>query len=296
MNGSALWWVEWKLAGRRMRREAAVRFAALLLLSLCFLSLLGSGGTDRFLAREWTITALLRAGVSEEEGQGLAGKVATLPPVRDAVYRTPEQAWEEFSERYPGLEALRSGRENPLPGYVEIALKPGRLTEEGMEEVLSALRPLPHVEALLYGGESMTRLFRWKRIANGFLAGGFGFLLFLLFLGFLHQERGRCLLLESEFRFLRDRGVARGRIEAGRAAGASLAALLSAIASCAAAGALLYGMAARFPAVRVVVGPPEELLDPARILPVALYLLAVVALAAGASWLGGRSRAAAKSE
>ncbi|GAB4365352.1 MAG: hypothetical protein Kow00128_07800 [Deltaproteobacteria bacterium] len=296
MTGSALWWVEWKLAGRRMRREAAVRFAALLFLSLCFLLLLWSGGTDRFLSREWTVTALLRSGVSDEEGEGLARKVATLPPVHGAIYRTPAQAWEEFSERYPDLEALRSGRENPLPGYVEIVLKPERLTEEGMEEVLSALRPLPQVETLLYGGESMSRLFRWKRIANGLLAGGFVFLLFLLFLGFVYQEHGRSVLLEADFRFLRDRGVAWGRLAAGRAAAAALASLCLAVAACAAAGAGLYGLAARVPAVRIVLGEPEEFLDPVRILPVGLYLLSVAAIAAAASWLGGRSRASAERE
>jgi len=294
VNTSSLWWIDWKLAGPRMRREAAVRFVALFFLSVCFLALLVSGGVDRFLSREWTITALLRSGVSDEEAEGLAAKIAALPPVLEAAYHTPQQAWEEFSERYPGLDALRSERENPLPGYVEIRMRPDRLSEEGTEEVLSVLRPLSQVETLLSGGDAMPRLFRWKRIANGILLGGFGFLVFLLFLGFLHQERGRSVLLASDLRFLRDRGVAGRRIAAGGAAGSVLGALLLGIVACAAAAASLYALSDRFTAVRVVVGSPDDLLDPGWILPVGLYLLAVSAIAGIASLLGGRGRSPAE--
>lgn len=294
MTASSLLWVDWKLAGKRMRREAAVRFVALFLLSFCFLVLLFSGGADRFLSRQWTVTALLRSGVPDEEGEGLAGKVASLPPVLAAVYRNPQQAWEEFSARYPGIEPLRSGTGNPLPGYVEITMRHDRLSEDGMEEVLSALRPLPQVEALLSGGEQMSRLFRWKRIANGILRGGFLFLAFLLFLGFVYQERGRSVLLGAEFGFLRDRGVTGGRIASGRATGAAVTALFLAIAACAGAAASLYGLSGRFHAVRVAVGTAEELFDPAWILPIVLYLLTVSALAGAASLVGGRTASPAE--
>lgn len=294
MTASSLLWVDWKLAGKRMRREAAVRFVALFLLSFCFLVLLFSGGTDRFLSKHWTVTALLRSGVSDEEGEGLAGKVAALPPVREAVYRSPQEAWKEFSARYPGLEPLRSGEEGPLPGYVEITMRPERLSEDGMEEILSVLRPLPQVETLLSGGEAMPRLFRWKAIANGILRGGFGFLLFLLFLGFVYQERGRSVHLGPDFLFLRDRGVAGGRIAAGRAAGAAVTALLLSTAACAAAAASLLWLSGRFSAVQGAVGTVGDLLDPAWILPVVLYLLAVGALAGAASYLGGRTASPAE--
>lgn len=289
MTASTLLWIDWKLAGKRMRREAAVRFVALFLLCFCFLVLLFSGGTDRFLSRQWTVTALLRSGVSDEEGEGLAAKVAVLPPVLEAVYRNPQQAWEEFSARYPGLEPLRSGVGNPLPGYVEITMRHDRLTEYGMEEVLSALRPLPQVETLLSGGEAMPRLFRWKRIANGILRGGFGFLVLLLFLGFVYQDRERSVLLGADFLFLRDRGVTGGRIAAGRAAGAAVTALFLAIAACAGAAASLYRLSGRFHAVRVAVGTAGELLDPVWIFPIVLYLLMVGALAGVASLIGGRA-------
>lgn len=288
MTASSLLWVDWKLAGRRMRREAAVRFVALFLLSFCFLVLLFSGGTDRFLSRQWTVSALLRPGVSDEEGEGLAAKVAALPTVLEAVYRTPQQAWEEFSARYPGLEPLRSGGGNPLPGYVEITMRHDRLSEEGMEEVLSVLRPLQQVETLLSGGRAMPRLFRWKRIVNGILLGEFVFLMVLLFLGLVYQERGRSVLLGTDFLFLRDRGVAGGRIAAGRAAGAAMTALVLATAACAGAAVFLYRLSGRFHAVRVAVVSAEELLDPAWILPIVLYLLAVGAMAGAASLIGGR--------
>lgn len=289
MTLSSLPWIDWKLAGSRMRSDTAVRFVALLLLSFCFLVLLFSGGTDRFLSRQWTVTALLRSGVSDEEGEGLAAKIAVLPPVLGAIYRNPRQAWEEFSARYPGLDPLRSGEGFPIPGYVEITIRHDRLSEDAMEEVLSVLRPLPQVETLLSGGEAMSRLFRWKRIANGILQGGFGFLLFLLFLGLVYQERGRSVLLREELRFLRERGVSAGRIAAGRAAGAAVTALLMAIVACAGAAASLYRLSGRFHAVRVAVGTAGELLDPVWIFPIVLYLLMVGALAGVASLIGGRA-------
>jgi len=294
VTASSLLWVDWKLAGRRMRREVAVRFVSLFLLSFCFLVLLFSGGTDRFLSRQWTVTALLRSGVPDEEGEGLAAKVAALPPVLDARYRNPQQAWEEFSARYPGLEPLRSGVGNPLPGFVEITMRQDRLSEEWMEEVLSALRPLPQVETLLSGGEAMPRLFRWKMIVNGILRGGFVFLEVLLFLGFVYQERGRSVLLGADFMFLRDRGVSGGRIAAGRAAGAAVTALFLAIAACAGAASFLYWLSGRLHAVRVAVGSAGELLDPAWIFPIALYLLSVGALAGVASLTGGRTASPAE--
>ena len=289
MTVSSLLWVDWKLAGRQMRRESAVRLVALYLLSFGFLVLLCSGGTNRFLSGYWTVTALLRPGVSDEEGEGLAEKVAALPPVKGAVYRNPEQAWEEFSGRYPGLEPLRSGQGSPFPGYVEITLRPDRLSEERMEEVLGALRPLPQVETLLSGGEAMPRLFRWKAIANGILRAGFVFLAFLLFLGFVYQERGRSVLLGADFLFLRDRGVTGRRIASGRAAGAALTTLFLAIAASVVAAASLLWLSGRFHAVRTVVGPPGELLDPVWIVPIVLYLLSAGALAGVASLLGGRT-------
>lgn len=289
MSGPLPLWIDWKLAGMRMRRESALRFVTLLLLSFLFLVLLLSGGTNRVLSGQWTITALLRSGVSDEEGEGLARKVVALPSALGAAYRSPQQAWEEFSAQVPGLEPLRSGGGNPLPGYVEITLRHDRLSEAGMEEVLAALRPLPQVERLLSGGEAMPRLFRWKRIANGILWGGFGFLALLFFVGFVLQERARAAALASDFAFLRERGTPGGRIAAGRAAGAALAAFLMTLAAGGLAAASLYLLSGRFRAVRLGVGSPEDAAEPAYLLPVALFLLAPAALAAAASFIGWRA-------
>lgn len=296
MSGPLPLWIDWKLAGTRMRRETALRFVVLFFFSFVFLVLLLSGGTNRYLSGQWTITALLRPGVSDEEGEGLARKVADLPPALAAVYRTPQQAWEEFSAQYPGLETLRSGGGNPLPGYVEITLRHDRLSEAGMEEVLSVLRPLSQVEKLLFGGDAMPRLFRWKRIANGILWGGFAGFALLMFVGFVLQERARAAALASDFAFLRERGVPGGRIAAGRAAGAALAAFLLTLAAGSLAAASLYLLSDRFRAVRVGVGSPGDAADPAYLLPVALFLLAPAALAAAASLAGWRASGGSSSE
>lgn len=293
MSPSSLLWIDWRLAGGRMRREAAARFAAFCLVAAGFLFLLVSGGTNRFLSSQWTVTAVLRPGVADEEGEGIARKVADLPPVTAAVYRSPEQAWEEFSAEYPGLDSLRTSGASPLPGYVEIRLRPERLDQAGIDEVASTLRPLPQVEKLLSGGDAMPRLLHVKRWVNATLWGGLGLLGFLVFVCFVVQERSRATLLAPDFVFLEERGVHGGRIRASRAAGAAATAAVLSAAATGAAGALLYLLSSRFPTARLVVGSVDELVDPGHLPPLALFLLLSVALSAAASLAGWRSAASA---
>lgn len=293
MSASPHLWIDWKLAGRRMRRETAARFVVYLLLAFCFLLLLFSGGTNRFLSAQWTVTAVLRPGVADQEGEGIARKVADLPPAISAVYRSPEQAWEEFSARYPGLGSLRSAGENPLPGYVEIRLRHDRLSQAGMDEIESALRPLPHVERLLSGGDAMPRLLRAKRWVNAILWGGLGFLCAVFFLHFVLQERSRAAALAPDFAFLEERGMQAGRIAAGRAAGAALTAAALSVVAAGAAAAALYLLSTRFQVVRLVVGSAEEFLDPRYALPLAVFVILSAALPAAASLAGWRAAASA---
>lgn len=288
MSGSSLLWIDWRLARVRMRRETTARFTVFFFLALCFLVLLFSGGTNRFLSTQWTVTAVLRPGVADEEGEGIAGKVAGLPSVRSAGYRTPEQAWEEFSAQYPGLGSLRAAAENPLPGYVEIRMRPDRLSQAGIEEVESALRPLPQVERLLSGGDAMPRLFRVKRWVNAILWGALGFLGALFFLQFALQERARAAALAPDFAFLEERGIPGGRIAASRAAGTAVTAALLSVAGTAAAAAVLHLLSLRFGPVRDAVGSAEEVVDPGYLLPMALFLFLSAALPGAASLVGWR--------
>lgn len=294
MSGSSLLWIDWRLAGTRMRREAAARFTIFFFLALCFLVLLFSGGTNRFLSTQWTVTAVLRAGVADEEGEGIAGKVGALAPVRSAAYRTPEQAWEEFSAQYPGLGSLRAGGGNPLPGYVEIRLRQDRLTQAGIDEVESALRPLPQVDRLLSGGDAMPRLFRIKRWVNASLWGGLGLLCAIFFLQFVVQERAKAAALAPDFAFLEERGVPGGRIAASRAAGTAATAALLSVCAAGAAAAALHLLSLRFGAVRAAVGSAEELVDPGYLLPLALFPILSSALTGAASLAGWRAAASAE--
>ncbi len=124
MTAPASWWIDWRLSPGGLAREAAGRLVLFLVLGAFFVALVLSGGADRFLSRQWSITAVLRLSVPEAEGRGIAAKVAGLPPVGSAVYKGPEEAWKEFIAAYPGMESLRAAGGNPLPGYVEIHLRP----------------------------------------------------------------------------------------------------------------------------------------------------------------------------
>ena len=289
MSGPPLWWIDWGFHGRSMRRETAGRFFLVFLVASYFLAMLLSGGVDRFLSSQYTMTAILRLGVPDEEGTGIEGKVAELPPVREAQYRNPDQAWREFLATYPGLESLRSAGKNPLPGYVEIRLRPRGVSEEGIEEVRKALEPLPQVEKVLSGGAIMPSLLRMKRWANAILWTGFALMcaVFLVILSL--QEKARAARLLPDVSFLADRGVPEGRIAARRTAGAfvtgGILTLLAAASSC----IVLYVLSGRFHLLRVGVGPAQELLDARFALPVALFLLSATILQGLASLAGWRA-------
>jgi hypothetical protein len=289
MSGPSLWWIDWTLHGKSMRRETAIRFLLCFFVALYFLAMLLSGGGDRFLSGQYTMTVILRGGVPDDEGEGIRGKVAAMPLVREANYRNAEQAWKEFLAAYPGLESIRSSGRNPLPGYVEIRLRPEGMSEEGIAGVRDALEPLPQVEKILSGGDVMASLLQMKRWVNAVLWGGFGLLcvVFAIVLGM--QEKNRAARLVPEVFFLADRGVPGRKIAARRTAGAfvggGLLAFLAAGASC---GAIFF-LSGRFSFLRVAVGTAQELQDSRFALPAALFLLSAAILQALASLAGWRA-------
>ncbi len=235
------------------------------------------------------MTAILHSGVPDEEGAGIEGKIAALPLVREARYRDPEHVWKEFLAAYPGLESLRGAGKNPLPGYVEIRLRPEWMSEEGIAGVMAALEPLPQVEKILSGGDVMPSLLRMKRWANAVLWTGFVLvgLVFAIFLTM--QEKARAARLVPDVSFLADRGVPGSRIAARRAAGAFVAGGLLALFAAGASCAAFLFLSSRFSIVRVAVGPFRELPDVRFVVPAALFLLSATILQVLASLAGWRA-------
>ncbi|HEU5361482.1 MAG TPA: permease-like cell division protein FtsX [Candidatus Deferrimicrobiaceae bacterium] len=272
-----------------MGRETAGRFLLAFLVASYFLAMLLSGGVDRFLSEQYTMTAILRVGVPDEEGTGIEGKVVALSPVREAKYRNPEEAWKEFLLTYPGLESLRGMGKNPLPGYVEIRLRPKSVSEEGIDEVRSALEPLPQVEKVLSGGAAMPRLLRMKRWANVLLWIGFALMCAVFLVILSMQEKSRAARLFPEVSFLADRGVPEGRIAAKRTAGAFVTGGVLILLATACSGGALYFLSLRFRLLRVGVGPAQELLDARFALPVVLFLLSATVVQGLLSLAGWRS-------
>lgn len=286
VSGPSLWWIDWSLHGGSMRKEAAGRFLLCFLAALYFLTMLLSGGVNRFLSSQYTITAMMRVGVPDEEGVGIAAKVAMLAPVREAHYRTPDEAWEEFLAAYPGLETIRGEGKNPLPGYVEVGLRPDRLSEEGIAKVRSALTPLSQVEKVLSGGEVMPGLLRMKRWANALLWSGFA-LVCVAFLAILAmQERTRAARLFPDVSFLAERGIPGSRIAVRRAAGAFLAGGVVTVLATGASFFVLLLASGRFSLVRTVVGSAQELLD-ARFIPAVFVFLLSASIFPGLASLSG---------
>jgi len=289
MTGSSLRWIDWKLAPGAMLRETAGRFCLLFLLGSFLLSMLLSGGMNRFLSGEWTVTAILRLPVSPAEGQGIAGKAAGLPAVRSAAYKDPEASWKEFLAAYPGLSTLRGPGGNPLPGYVEIRMRPDRFTEADIRAVEAILQPVPQVERILSGGEVLPRLLRARGWVNAALWAGFALLCAMSFLIFLLQEKARSSFLAADFDFLRERGVPVRSILVSRASGALLTGLLLSLAATGTAAFLLFFLEPRLPLLGRVIGPAAEIQTLPVFLPVVLFLFAAALVSGAASLLGWRA-------
>lgn len=287
MIGSSLWWIDWGRDRGPMWWETALRFLLCFLAAVYLLGMLLSGGVDRFLSEQFTVTAILRSGVSDEEGQGIAGKVAALPAVRDARYRSPEEAWKEFLASYPGLESLRGGGKSPLPGYVEVHLRRGGMSRLGIARTRSALEPLPQVEKVLAGGSLMPHVLRLKRWADAVLWAGFALVCAVFLVVVAIQERARATRLLPEVRFLSDRGIPGRNIASRRAAGTFLTGVFLALLALAASGAIVHFATVRFPFLRDAVGPAPELLRVPAVLCAGLFVLsaaAVQGLSSLAAW------------
>jgi len=285
----SLWWIDWRLSRGSLVREAIGRFLFFCLLGFALLSLVLSGGVSRLLADRYAITAVLRAGVPSAEAEGLARKVAVLPPVRTAAYRDPEAVWKEFLRAYPGLDPLRGVGGNPLPGYIEIRFRSDRLNGADIDLVTSALRSVSLVEQVLAGGEGLPRLLRAGRLASWVCWGVFGAFLGGFFLVGRLQERARAGVLASDFTFLVERGVPAGRLAFLRAAGAAVSGFLLAAAGTAAGGGALFLTLRTFPFLDRVIGPPSDLLLPRTVAAAVLFSLGAALLSAAASLLGWRA-------
>lgn len=288
-------WIDWRLAGKSTVRDHLFRFVLVSAASFAFLVLLLSGGPARFLASRYAITAVLRTTVSPGEGEGLAGKVAALHPVRAAVYKDPETAWREFLLAYPGLDSLRSSGGNPLPGYIEVRLRPERLTAADVEQVTAALRSVSHVEVVLAGEARLPRLLLVKRYAAAVAWGVFGAFAAAFLAILVLQEKGRSAALASDFAFLEERGVPAGSLAASRSVAGALASLPLAAAGMLLSGAALRHLLLRYPSLEQLVGPPGDLLIPRTVLAAGGFVLCFAVLAAAASLLGFRAARAPRS-
>ena len=285
----SLWWIDWRLSPGSLVRETIGRFLFSCILGFLLLSLLLSGGASRFLADRYAITAVLRAEVPSAEAEGLARKIAALPPVRSAVYRDPEAAWKEFLRAYPGLDPVRGAEGNPMPGYIEIRIRPDRLTKADVDLVTSALRSVSRVEQVLAGEEWLPGMLRAGRFAAWGCWGIFGVLLAGFFLVARLQERGRAVALAGDFAFLEERGVPAGRLAFLRSAAAAVTGFLLASAGTAGGGGALFLALRTFPFLEGTIGPPSDLLLPRTVIAAVLFCVCTAFLSGVGSFLGWRA-------
>jgi cell division protein FtsX len=289
MSGFPFRLIEMKLAPWAFMRETAGRFLLLLPVCVFLIAMILSSGVNRYLSDHWAVTAVLRTTVTAEEGKGIAGKASGLSGVLSADYMDPEASWKEFLEAYPGLEGLRSTGANPLPGYVEIRMRPERFIESEIRSVEAALKPLPEIETIISGAESLPAVMRAGRWANLVFLAGFAFLCALVFTVFRLQEKSRALLHSADFDFLEEHGVPARRIALSRAAGSALVSFFISLAAAAASVCIFFTVEDRIPLLRRIVGPAVDIMTSPVLVSLALFPLAASIISGGASLLGWRA-------
>jgi hypothetical protein len=289
VNILSLLWIDWKLAWKPVAREWANRFVMFFILALFLLSMLTSGGVNRFLSEQWVVNAVLRLDVSAAEGTGIASKAEKLPAVRSVVYKDPETAWKEFLSDYPGLESLRLDGGNPVPGYLLIRLEPDRLTAADIAAVENALKPLPQVDKVFTGARTLPRLLMVRGWVNLVLWGAFALLALILFSVLAMQESSRARALSGDFGFLVGRGISPAAVMTARAAGSALVGALLALPAAGLAALAIGAAVRRYPGLEGVLGTVDALAGPGAFPFVVLFLVSVPCLIFVASLCGWRS-------
>jgi hypothetical protein len=281
--------VDWKMARKTLAREWLNRFAMFFILAGFLLTLLASGGVNRFLSEQWVVNAVFRPNVSAAEGAGIASKAEKLPGVRAVTYKDPEAAWKEFLVDYPGLESLRTDGSYPVPGYLTIRLRPERLTVGDIASVENALRPLPQVEKVYTGAQSLPRLLKVREWINLSLWGFFALLAVVFFAVCALQESVRACALRPDFAFLEDRGISSRSIMLARGGGSAIIAALLVLPAIGASAALLVYAGNRFPSLASVVGPVDALANHGAFPMVLVFAVSVPVLIFAASLYGWRA-------
>ncbi|HEY5996581.1 MAG TPA: permease-like cell division protein FtsX, partial [Candidatus Deferrimicrobiaceae bacterium] len=278
MNFFSLLWIDWRLAWKPLAREWANRFVMFFVLALLLLSMLASGGVNRFLSEQWVVNAVLRLNVSPAEGKGIAVKAEKLPAVRSVVYKDPETAWKEFVADYPGLESLRLDGGNPVPGYLLIRLAPDRLTAGDIAAVENALKPLPQVDKVFTGARTLPRLLKVRGWVNLALWGLYALLAFVLVFAWAMQEAARARALRGDFGFLAGRGVSPAAIMTARAAGSAIVGALVVLPAAGLSALAIAAALRRYPGLDGVVGPIDSLARAGTFPFVVLFLVSVPCL------------------
>lgn len=280
--------IDWRLARGRMVRETAGRLPALFALALALLALVHSGGLDRYLSEQWVVTAVLKLHVPPAQGEGLAERLRGHEAVKRAEYRDSEAAWKETVAAYPGIEALRSeGGANPVPGYLEIRIRPDRLDPADVHSLESTLAAVPQVEKVILGSGSLSSLFRVRAVAALLFWSAFGVVSLLVFALVAVQEGARASDLLPEFRYLSQRGASGTLLAPARALAAAATGFVAAAASLLLAWPVL-GRLAALKALAPALAPASEIPGSLLRLPVLLFPVAAAAAFAAASWLGWR--------
>lgn len=139
------------------------------------------------LMEEWgsriRVTAYLTDSVSVEGVNRLQEKIRDFQEVREVHYCSKDEALKALEERLKGRQGLLKGLpRNPLPGSLEIQLKPEYQNSLGVQRLVEKLRGAPEVEDLQFGAEWVERFSAFMELLEVLGLGLGGLLSWLPFL------------------------------------------------------------------------------------------------------------------
>jgi len=111
------------------------------------------------------VVVYLRDDVRQSEIDLALGELSEMPDVARVRYVSKRDALEQAQQDLPEFSELFGAADvNPLPQSLEVELRPGSRTREGVERVASGAGKYPFVEDVRYGREWVDKLFTLRRI------------------------------------------------------------------------------------------------------------------------------------
>lgn len=112
------------------------------------------------------VVAYLQDDMPNDQIEVLRTEVSRLTQVRDVLYISRRQAYEQAREQLTGFESVFAGLEgNPFPASIEVTLQPGQRSVDAVRRTADIIGGFPYVEDVRYGQDWLDKVYLLRRVA-----------------------------------------------------------------------------------------------------------------------------------